>query len=161
MCCETKLLPALCSNLIGYHFSTKPSDCLKDVRHTMSSIITFSTLINVLLASFPCCQIRITLRTNILTSINRLTLQGVRRMNPSISFLCKILRKCFQSCCFYLLVSVIGLLLHMITLNNTYTLGRTALDEGSARCRGFQVHNTEFTRDIHPCSRKNSNPQSQ
>lgn len=46
------------------------------------------------------------------------------------------------------------LLLHLLTINNTYTLGKTPLEKGSARRR-------IFTRENHPCPQLDSNPQSQ
>jgi molybdopterin/thiamine biosynthesis adenylyltransferase len=49
-------------------------------------------------------------------------------------------------------------LLHLITLNDTCTIGRTPLDEGSAR--RIDLYMTTFTTDRHPCSRLDSNPQS-
>jgi hypothetical protein len=44
-----------------------------------------------------------------------------------------------------------GLLLHLITVIDTHTLGRTTLDEGSARRRGLCLHNTQHSqeRNIH------------
>ena len=48
------------------------------------------------------------------------------------------------------------------TLSGHTTLGRTPLDEWSARRRGLYVttHNTH-KRETHPCPRRDSNPQSQ
>jgi len=40
---------------------------------------------------------------------------------------------------------------------DVYTIGRTPLDEGSALC----VTTHKFTWDRHPCSQRDSNPQSQ
>ena len=44
-----------------------------------------------------------------------------------------------------------ALLLHFITLADTYTLGRTPLDDGSARRRDPYLHNTQHSqeREIH------------
>jgi hypothetical protein len=47
-----------------------------------------------------------------------------------------------------------------ITLRHI-TLGRTALDEWSARRRTSTWQHTTLTRDRHPCPRRDSNPQSQ
>jgi len=61
MCYETAeqiYCPPLFSNSVGYHFSTKPYDCLKVKWNTISWIIPFCTLINVIAASFPCCQLQ-------------------------------------------------------------------------------------------------------
>ena len=47
------------------------------------------------------------------------------------------------------------LLLHVIILSNTHTVGRALLDEQSARRRGpVPVLHTSFTRDKHPCPRR-------
>ena len=53
-----------------------------------------------------------------------------------------------------------GLLLHPITHNDTYTLGRTALDERSDRRRDLYVHNRTFIRDkLHdPRGTRTGNP---
>jgi len=42
-------------------------------------------------------------------------------------------------------------LLHLITHNDTYTLGRTPLDDVSTRCRDLYLHNTQHPakRNIH------------
>jgi hypothetical protein len=42
-----------------------------------------------------------------------------------------------------------GLFLHLITLNNTCTLGRTPLDEASAHRRGLYLHNTQHSQQTH------------
>jgi len=56
-----------------------------------------------------------------------------------------------------------GLLLHLITPNDTHThtFGRTPLDEGSARRRTSTWQRTTFTRHKLPCHWRDSNPQSQ
>jgi hypothetical protein len=41
------------------------------------------------------------------------------------------------------------------------TVGRTPLDEGSARRGDLYLTHTTFTTDKHPCPRRDSNPQSQ
>jgi hypothetical protein len=38
--------------------------------------------------------------------------------------------------------------LHRITLSDTYTLGRTSLDEGSARRRDLYLYNTQHSKEI-------------
>ena len=48
-----------------------------------------------------------------------------------------------------------------LSRRTVYTIGSIPLDEGSVRRRGLHVCNTTFTRDIQPCSWKNSNPKSQ
>ena len=48
--------------------------------------------------------------------------------------------------------------LHLITPMDTYTIGRTPLDEWSAR--RWDLYLTTLKRDRHPCLRRVSNPQS-
>jgi hypothetical protein len=52
-----------------------------------------------------------------------------------------------------------GLRLHLITLTDAYTLGRTPLDEGSARRRDPYT-TTHNIHDRHPCPWRDSNSQS-
>ena len=52
-----------------------------------------------------------------------------------------------------------GLRLHLITLSDAYTLGRTPPEEGSARRRD-PYPTTHNIHDRHPCPRRDSNPQS-
>jgi len=43
--------------------------------------------------------------------------------------------------------SLYVLLLHLITLSYTYTIGRTHLDEGSDRRRGLNLYNTHHSQE--------------
>ena len=54
-----------------------------------------------------------------------------------------------------------GILLHRTTFHDTYTFGRTPLDEGSARCKSLYLTLHKITRERHQCLWRDSNPQSQ
>ena len=46
---------------------------------------------------------------------------------------------------FHLLSIGVEVIVYLITLNDTYTLGRTPLNEESARRRDLYLHNTQYS----------------
>jgi hypothetical protein len=64
---------------------------------------------------------------------------------------------------FYLLVhsKCTGFLFSLDHTQTHTTVGRTPLDEGSARCRDLYLTTQTLTTDKHPCPRWDSNPRSQ
>ena len=52
-------------------------------------------------------------------------------------------------------------LVHLITLDDTHTFGRTPLHEGSVRRTELYLHNTQHSQDRHPCPWRDSKQRQQ